>query len=778
MNQKTKRILSLLLALCISVSLAVMPAFAEQEPVKYVAFGESCTNGYGFNDYYNMEDGNVGKNNYGFLSQVDKIYPNLLRDRLGLDTSVLAFSGMRMDDLYAVLQPEKYVNSYYKGGDYYISNWVIDPDDPTSLLPGAYNRLCPDSGLSLSEYYNEQLKDADVITLALGITNMGTSITQRLYDFIGGNSKFTENIEPMRADINKDPLLRYYVAKIEADLIPGDIIGALATKLTSTDTVEALLNEVKTSLLYGFAGCCLYFKQIYNYIREVNPDAEIIVVGMSNLMKGLTFDIAGIIKYKIGDKYQEKLDMVAQYMKYIIKDDKNCYFADVGDMDTFVSELKACHGDPGTLSDDYYYRFVQNLILERVRKYPGVSDDVQNVSLVDLVSHFRDIGEKGEASDFYKDYGFFYQKFVDTLGAYSTAVQSDTLDAVDLIKNKDKLVAALEETSDYFGDGDILTLIAEHQNEGWAKALAYINARFLLAEGVTVHPNAAGHEQIYNAIVKTGACLGRHDWCSLPQWTWSDDGTEAVMTLTCKNNSLHKLEIPAGISTKGGPGCTEICTATATYDGKTYESAPKLIQLKHEYDQETGVCAKCGGIAPCVGLETVELTDGSHVLAICGKAVGSFEFENTDAGWTIKNADGKFAALEGGKLVYSDSEFGWTYKNSVFSATDVSNSFFGKLIGRLSGRNADKTYYLGASDGKLCASAVPVCASVAESFIGEHSFGAWHYDGETGLWTRSCMVCGHSEFAEKPTHDSFGLLSAIFAGIMTPAWRIASLLGR
>lgn len=739
-----------ILALCLCVSLAALPALADESAPKYVAFGESCTNGYGFNSYYTMEGGNIAYNNWGFMSQVPEIYPNLLRDNYGLDTSVLAFSAMRMDDLYAVLQTEQYINSYYPGGDAYIKRYIMDPVTGTGRLPEIYDSLFAGNGLTVSEFYNKKLAEADVITLALGVTNLGTSITQRVADLItGSDDVFTENINAqMKAAICKEPLLSYYITETKARLLPANIAAALATKITSSDTVESILNDIEDALLYGFAGCCLYFKQLYTYIRSVNPDAELIIVGIPNLMEGLKFNIAGVIDLDLGSRYQAKIDEVMQFMKCTTKCDNNCYYISVSGVGTFADELRSCHGDPGLLSDDYYCRFVQNLILNRVHNYPGVSPEVANVSLVDLTEHFKDIYANGETSPWYAEYGLFYEKFVETLEAYSKSVQSDELDVVSLIENRDLIVTALDENSDYFGEGDILTVIAENQDEPWAQALAYINARFLLAEGVTVHPNTAGHKQIYDAIVNTGACLGHHDWCSTPKWQWSEDGTQAELVFTCKNNCSHKLRLPAdSIESYDSGKCTETFIATVTYNGTVYTSEPEVIQHPHDYFEMTGVCRKCGSTAPCIGLEAVSLTNGNHVLAVLGKSVGSYTFYETDNGWTIRDGDGKYLALSKGKLVGSDDPFCWTYFGGCFSAKGESNTLLGRLFSAISGKNATKTYYIGALNGKACATLVPTVVTIAKSHVGNHLYGLWLLD-EDGTWTRSCIVCGREESSD------------------------------
>ena len=97
----------------------------------------------------------------------------------------------------------------------------------------------------------------------------------------------------------------------------------------------------------------------------------------------------------------------------------------------------------------------------------------------------------------------------------------------------------------------------------------------------------------------------------------------------------------------------------------------------------------------------VSLKNGNLVLVMNGKEMGTFTFASKGSSWSICNADGKYLAVDGKKLVLSDDAFAWKYDNGIFSAnTKVSYT----SIGRLLGINHSAKAYLSLSGDELAAS--------------------------------------------------------------------------
>ena len=91
-----------------------------------------------------------------------------------------------------------------------------------------------------------------------------------------------------------------------------------------------------------------------------------------------------------------------------------------------------------------------------------------------------------------------------------------------------------------------------------------------------------------------------HDYGE-PAWSWSEDGTKATVTFTCKNDGSHQATEDAAVASavKTPATCTEAgvttYTATVEFDGKTYTSTKDVADIPatgHEF--EGGLCSVCG----------------------------------------------------------------------------------------------------------------------------------------------------------------------------------------
>jgi len=110
------------------------------------------------------------------------------------------------------------------------------------------------------------------------------------------------------------------------------------------------------------------------------------------------------------------------------------------------------------------------------------------------------------------------------------------------------------------------------------------------------------------------------------------------------------------------------------------------------------------------------------------------------------NSDGKYLALEGGKLVVSDSAFAWTYSNGRFSSSSSSGSTGMSWIEILFGIvNKSSTYYLVSSGNTVTVSTSNSSASakfIAE-VTGEHNYSkAKPVDGNH---VSVCSNCGYEK---------------------------------
>lgn len=134
-------------------------------------------------------------------------------------------------------------------------------------------------------------------------------------------------------------------------------------------------------------------------------------------------------------------------------------------------------------------------------------------------------------------------------------------------------------------------------------------------------------------------------------------------------------------------------------------------------------------------------------LGCCNK--GEFTFTRNGCGWSIKNADGKYLAMQDGRMKLSAVPFVWAYTYGTFSATvKITVKTCGYWLGWIyipgSTQTVTTTYYLSTvRDGEML-SVYPVCAELYETVSGEHCFGCCT-DCRNGTHKHICMNCGKVE---------------------------------
>lgn len=165
-----------------------------------------------------------------------------------------------------------------------------------------------------------------------------------------------------------------------------------------------------------------------------------------------------------------------------------------------------------------------------------------------------------------------------------------------------------------------------------------------------------------------------------------------------------------------------------------------------------GVCENCGEpdyviTGECNYKSEVSLSGGTYTLALNGTEVGSYTFSSVSGGWAIKDANGKYLALDAnGNVVTSGSAYAWTYSNGQFSGTvsKAGSSWLDKLLGK----NTSTTYYLVASGSGVASSTSGATATFftggVESYHNFEIRVVAPTCSEEGYTERLCSRCGYS----------------------------------
>ena len=508
--------LALALALILLLGLIAPALAAEVEPPRqYVALGDSMSNGYGLNGYFLSlhDDGtecidgsctlsheSVGVN--GLLQTDTSAWPSLFAGEQGLALTQLSMSGLRAEDVLYLLTWGTEEESY--ADDYTLRAGVEGrfDDERLALLPD----MAGQTGVeAVARYYQQSVKDADVITLSLGYNNFGTFLTSRLcYEIsqmgfdLGGTDYETDLQALLNAYEEADAAQT--AAKAE------ELLTALEEKLTMEDTDTSVYHFCKSMAeagVYSYAGFLLSYRGILDYISLHNPDARILILGLGNAMEGV----------KLGLETGE-IDLGAFFGT--LTGSANLYLASLPGTYEELNIHYVGHEAPQLMVDTIAQGdfsgcdVLRQRILEKTcdMVLPLLGKDGVSVSLEQLEaleSALADGTVTGDMEDAAWCLGV-ERAIVAAAGleqvnsaAFSALMEEDGVNRV-----FDGVKAAFEENREASGEENAVAAIpdalASAMAEDTVQAMLHLLARFLIGDGVGCHPNAQGHETVCRAV--------------------------------------------------------------------------------------------------------------------------------------------------------------------------------------------------------------------------------------------------------------------------------------
>lgn len=273
--------LAMALAICMVLSFCPVAAFAAAEPAKkYVSLGDSMTNGYGLTGYDNPYRVN------GFLDEVLDAYPYQLQDELNFDlTAQLATSAMRAEDLNYILRyPNAQADPYTKS-EFVNNRWTDYGDYGIADKSGVAN---------VAEIFQTNVANADVITYNIGNANFGVFMLGRLtnaMNILVAEGKY-DQIQANEAWVNFENALGRLDASqkkvaMEAYNQGMNMLKKYLPASAPVDKIERLADI----LGFTIASYLDYTEAALDRINELNPDAEIIIVGVQNNFSGVDLDL-------------------------------------------------------------------------------------------------------------------------------------------------------------------------------------------------------------------------------------------------------------------------------------------------------------------------------------------------------------------------------------------------------------------------------------------------------------------------------------------------------
>ena len=265
--------------------------------LNYVSIGDSMANGYGFEGYAQGTDAHDFLNGVGTYGA--GAYPLQIEDYfagLGYDVNhtKLAVSALRAEDLLYLLG----------GRDEPADDW--------------FDEVLYYSGMSaeeLSVYYQNAVKDADVITLGVGNASFGAFMLSRVTGAIGVmgaapdvNPEYTlENALALLSDENdKAQILEIY------NKLYNKLEGYLPADMVEQYNVEVVCDIVA----YTAAGFILNYSKAVDKIVELNTNEnlEIVLVGLMNTTYGMEISLGGGRTIPFGTLMDEVFGVLNAYV--------------------------------------------------------------------------------------------------------------------------------------------------------------------------------------------------------------------------------------------------------------------------------------------------------------------------------------------------------------------------------------------------------------------------------------------------------------------------------
>lgn len=357
MSNKTRKwrsAIAMVLVICMLFSIFPVAAFAdsalgangsaEAEPkeyIKYVSLGDSMTNGYGLEGYEYEYHGNdkatecaeqsifgiganapsvCGEENHsvlhwanGYLQESPEAYPAQFAQWLvdsgyaeTVELKQMAMSGMRAEDLHFTLEfdySDDEALSVANMQSFNASDWEAkfgglgDKYTWENFTDGRFEQVLAydshkqaDAVKIITKEYQDEISSADVISVSLGNSDFGVFLVGQLLESVLGQGSDASWIKLENALQEVDPEVKALVLELKDELD-----GLLHEELTTVDPeLSAMVDPLVDAICYTVVSYVINYAGSLEAILTLNPDAEIILVGIMNTLAGMDMTFEGV----------------------------------------------------------------------------------------------------------------------------------------------------------------------------------------------------------------------------------------------------------------------------------------------------------------------------------------------------------------------------------------------------------------------------------------------------------------------------------------------------
>lgn len=511
--RKWRSVIAMVLVVSMLFSIFPVAAFADDtKTINYVSIGDSMANGYCFDGYLQGESNNP---DYNFLAG-DGVYGKgayplqfeEYLEGLGYDVehTMLASSAMRAEDL-----------NYLLGG-------LEGPAD------GWYDQVENYTGVSdydtLSKHYQKAIADADIITLGIGNASFGAFMLQEVTNAIGVMGDAPE-IDPEikleyaleQLDAEQQAVVMQVYEELEAELL-ANIPAELAEQYNVADICDIVA--------YTAAGYILNYKEVLDNIVALNPDVEIILVGLMNTTYGMEITGEGMDPIPVGDVMDAAFGALNAYaagLPTVMQaagewEDATFYYAEQPNPLFIVQvfdDLKANNWNniqDGRLSGDIVrdrnitaYNDSLRLLISAAFAQYGLELPETTLALVKEYNGNWRVGNYGPVN-INEDISTAIYLGIEDAVANNVDTNEIPLDGLTNISDINALMGVftglnLDVTDPTMTPERIRTTLGDYLNDGAVlSAMCKIYALFKVGNGMSVHPTPEGHDNIAAAVIE------------------------------------------------------------------------------------------------------------------------------------------------------------------------------------------------------------------------------------------------------------------------------------
>ena len=492
----------------------------------YVSLGASNTNGYGMRGYISEEDiikildGEISReevNVYGYQKSPEGAYPDLIRDyyvnihgttKVTLDQ--LAISSMRVEELRVLL------DDTYDGDSY--TTWRFTGSD-------GWFTIADEGGVdALRATYANKIRNADLVTVDIGWNNFGVYVSNQLMEYMStGNFLWTVDL----ADIFDTP---------EEIAAANDAKDIIRTYIENNVGEGDLANAITDIFSYSILGYIHNFDIVMKKIIGLNPDADIVVIGIQNLLHGAVIELNGT-PFPIGDVFGNFVDMANYYVSACSPYQTEFKYVKAGTnghVNIFLDAIKGYDGNVESLDQnikdcfDYYdddfniqpmidakaaeLLYEEYGVFLKLLGYEDGKQAVKDGKAGKLEGTFLGISVQEEFDKVY--WPALYAAY-DTLATLMSAVaELESVDADGLIGNTISISELEDALADNLTNELIDNALAAANGEDYVvdidavltdentKLLASMYVRFFIGNSFFAHPDDIGHGQIKDAVIQ------------------------------------------------------------------------------------------------------------------------------------------------------------------------------------------------------------------------------------------------------------------------------------